>query len=211
MPRLDDLLAEGCPPLIAILRGIAPHEAGRLCEILIDAGIRIIEVPANSPGWLESIREMVAVAEGRALIGGGTILDAAQASSLSEAGGRLLVAPNCNPAVIARGLELGMDVMPGIFTPTEALAAIAAGARHLKLFPASSLPVGHLQAMAQVLSRECGIWAVGGVDQSNMAQWLAGGARGVAVGGSLFAPGLALEAIEERAVQLVGAVSDARL
>ena len=189
MPTIDELLAAGHPRVVAILRGIAPDEARAVGSALIEAGIKIIEVPANSPRWQESVAALVELAGDTALIGGGTITSPALARDLAEAGGKLLVAPNCDPKVIAEGLAHAMDVMPGIMTPTEALAATAAGARHLKLFPASSVPQGHLAAMLAVLPPTAGIWAVGGVDAGNAQSWLDAGARGIAAGSNLFRPG----------------------
>ncbi|OYX67438.1 MAG: 2-dehydro-3-deoxy-6-phosphogalactonate aldolase [Sphingomonadales bacterium 32-64-17] len=209
MPSLEDLLAAGHPPVVAILRGITPSEAVAVGTALIAAGIRIIEVPANSPGWLDSIAALADLAEGEALIGGGTITSTALAQDLAGAGGRLLVAPNCDPAVIAAGHDLGMDVMPGIMTPTEALAATTAGARHLKLFPASSMPQGHLAAMLAILPQGASVWAVGGVDTSNARSWLEAGARGIAAGSNLFRPGRDTGEIKSDAKALVASLQDA--
>ena len=209
MPSLEELLAAGHPPVVAILRGIVPSEAVAVGRALIAAGIRIIEVPANSPGWLDSIAALVDLAKEEALIGGGTITSSAPAQDLAGAGGKLLVAPNCDPAVIAAGLDLGMDVMPGVMTPTEALAATTAGARHLKLFPASSVPQGHLGAMLTVLPKNTAIWAVGGVDQSNARSWLEAGARGIAAGSNLFRPGRDAGEIESDAKALVASLRNA--
>lgn len=208
MPTIDDLLAAGHPPVVAILRGIAPNEARGVGSGMIEAGIRIIEVPANSPRWQESVAALVDLAGDTALIGGGTITSPALARDLAEAGGKLLVAPNCDPAVIAEGLAHGMDVMPGIMTPTEALTATAAGARHLKLFPASSVPQSHLAAMLAVLPSAVGMWAVGGVDASNAQSWLDAGARGIAAGSNLFRPGRDPALITQDAKTLLASLSE---
>lgn len=189
MTSLDELLESGAPPVVAILRGLRPEEALDVGAALLEAGIRAIEVPLNSPRPIESIALLADAFGDRALIGAGTVLDAAAVPQLAARGARLLVAPNCDAAVIGAGLAHGMDVLPGVLTPGEAFAAIAAGARRLKLFPASSLPPSHVKALAEVLPPSTGIWAVGGVNADNAARWLAAGAEGVAVGGCVYRPG----------------------
>lgn len=188
MPDLDELLATGTLPVIAILRGLDPEQALDIGAALVGAGIRAIEVPLNSPRPLESIAVLVRAFGDRALIGAGTVLDPAMVERLAAIGARLLVAPNCDPAVIRAGIAHRMDVLPGVLTPGEAFAAIAAGARRLKLFPASSVPLSHVKALKDVLPRSTGIWAVGGVDPANAAQWIEAGVEGVAVGSCVYRP-----------------------
>lgn len=202
---LNAELCSGAPAIVAILRGVRPDEAVDIARALVDAGIRIIEVPLNSPQPLVSI-ERIAVSVGeRALIGAGTVVSADAVDAVAGAGGRLIVAPNTDRAVIARALELGLDALPGVMTPTEAFAAIAAGAQHIKLFPGGSTGPLHLRAMREVLPVECNVWAVGGVSASNLAQWIGAGARGIGAGGSLYAPGSSADAVRARATELIAA------
>jgi 2-dehydro-3-deoxyphosphogalactonate aldolase len=209
MPGLDEILEQGAPPVIAILRGLTPEQALDTGAALIGAGIRAIEVPLNSPRPLESIALLAKAFGERALIGAGTVLDPAVVEALAAAGARLLVAPNCDPATISAGLARGMDVLPGVLTPGEALAAVAAGARRLKLFPASSVPLSHLKAVQEVLPQSTGIWAVGGVGPDNAAQWLQAGAQGVGVGSGVFRPDSAAKDVALRASQLCLALRSA--
>ena len=189
MPTMDDLLAMGTAPIVAILRGIRPDEAVAVATALVDAGVRMIEVPLNSPDPFTSITAMQHALGEQALIGAGTVLDVAGVDALAKTGARLLVTPNTMPAVIDRGCALGLQPMPGFLTPTEAFAAIAAGARRLKLFPASAMGPDYLKAIREVLPAGIGVWAVGGVTAGNARSWLAAGAEGVALGGALYRPG----------------------
>ncbi len=207
MPTIDRLLAEGAPPLVAILRGLVPGEAVEIAAALVEAGVRMIEVPLNSPDPFESIAAIQAEFGNIAAIGAGTVLDIPSVERLAALGARLMVTPNTAPDVIARGVALGLEVMPGFMTPSEAFAAIGAGARRLKLFPAGSLGPQHLKAIGEVLPREVGIWAVGGVSTANLADWFAAGAQGVAVGGSLFRPGDAPAEVARKAGDMISALN----
>jgi 2-dehydro-3-deoxyphosphogalactonate aldolase len=142
-----------------------------------------------------------------ALIGAGTVLDTASVDRLAASGARLLVTPNTDPYVIAAGVGHGLDVMPGFFTASEAFAAIGAGARRLKLFPASTQGTGYLRALLDVIPRSVGVWAVGGVSPDNAAAWLAAGAEGVAASGSLYRPGDTAFDVAPRAAAMVAAVT----
>lgn len=205
MLTVAEALRAGAPPIVAILRGIAPQAAASVATVLVEAGIRLIEVPLNSPEPLGSITRMVeAVGEGAAC-GAGTVLSAQAVDEVVGAGGRLIVTPNTNPQVIGRAVQLGFDVLPGVASPTEAFAAVAAGATRLKLFPAASLGVGYLKALREVLPPDVGVWAVGGTDAGTLASWLDGGAEGIGVGGALFRPGMSLGEIRRGASDLVGA------
>lgn len=206
MPRLDRLLARGAPRVIAILRGLLPGEAAVIGEALVEAGVRMIEVPLNSPDPFASIAVLQKEFGGEALIGAGTVLDRESAERLAGTGAGLLVAPNTDARVIARGVALGLDVLPGFFTPSEALAAVEAGARRLKLFPALSAGPGFLKAVDEVLPAEIGIWAVGGVDAANAREWLATGAEGVALGGALYRPGIEPAEVGRRTRDLLAAI-----
>jgi 2-dehydro-3-deoxyphosphogalactonate aldolase len=207
MPTIDHLLAQGVAPTIAILRGLKPGEAKLIGTALVEAGVSMIEVPLNSPDPFASIAILQAEFGSDALIGAGTVLDVASVDRLAETGAGLLVAPNTDARVIARGLEHGLEVMPGFFTPSEAIAAIEVGARKLKLFPASSVTPAYLKAVREVLPAEAAIWAVGGVDAANAREWLHAGAQGVALGGALYKPGFEPSEVGRRAQALVADLS----
>lgn len=203
---IDELLADGAPPVIAILRGVRPGEVVEIGAALIEAGIRMIEVPLNSPEPFESIAALQDSFGDRALIGAGTVLDTASADRLAGTGAKLLVAPNTAPEVIARGIERGLEVMPGFLTPSEAFVAVAAGARKLKLFPAFAHGAAYLKALKDVLPPEVGVWAVGGVDAGNVGDWRGAGAEGVALGGALYRPGRSAAEVRAGAEQIIAAL-----
>ncbi|MCH7627219.1 MAG: 2-dehydro-3-deoxy-6-phosphogalactonate aldolase [Proteobacteria bacterium] len=202
---IDDVLAAGAPPIVAILRGIETREAVAVAEALVDAGVKLIEVPFNSPDPAGSIAAMSQALGDRAAIGGGTVVSPALAETLAQAGGTFMVSPNVDPAVIARSLDLGMDVLPGFLTPTEAFAAIKAGATSLKLFPGSVLGSGYVKAIGEVLPRGTRVWAVGGVGPANVAEFRKAGVFGIGVGGSLYKPGDDAAMVGARARALVEA------
>ncbi len=207
---VDDLLASGTAPIVAILRGVAPDAVVAIGDALVEAGIRLIEVPFNSPDPTTSIRMLQNRLGDRAAIGGGTVLDVAAVEALAATGGTIMVTPNTNPAVIARGVELGLEPMPGFVTPSEAFQAIAAGARRLKLFPAVALGPAYLKAVREVLPKHVRVWAVGGTGADNLAEWLAAGVEGIGVGGALYKPGDGAVVVGERARALVAAWQAAR-
>ncbi len=182
-------------PLVAILRGLEPARAVEVARTLFDAGWRIVEVPLNRPGALEAIAAIARSAPADALVGGGTMLSSADVEAVHAAGGRLMVAPNMAPAVIAHARRLGMLTMPGVATPTEAFAALAAGAHALKLFPAEAIGPAGLKAFASVLPVGTGLWPVGGVAPASLAAWRAAGASGAGIGSQLFRPGQSLDEI----------------
>ncbi|MBA2936179.1 2-dehydro-3-deoxy-6-phosphogalactonate aldolase [Sphingomonas sp. CGMCC 1.13654] len=202
---IDDILAEGAPPVVAILRGVTPDTVVGIGEALVAAGIRLIEVPLNSPDPIEGIRRLVDAMGDRALCGAGTVLEPAMVDAVAGVGGRLLVTPNVNPAVIARGVELGMEPMPGFATPTEAFTAVAAGAKRLKLFPATGFGTGYLKAIREVLPVGIKAWAVGGTGAANIGEWLAAGCEGIGVGGALYKAGDDAGTVGARAKALVEA------
>lgn len=199
----DALLAE--LPLVAILRGVTPAKILGVAGALFDAGIRAIEVPLNSPEAFTSIESLAKEFGDRCLTGAGTVLNTADVDRVAAAGGKLLVTPNTNPAVIARGVEKGLTVMPGFYTPSEGFAALGAGARYLKLFPAVSGGTDHLKAMLAVLPKGQPVYAVGGVGAGNMQEWRRAGAAGFGLGSDLFKPDFSDEDIAARARACVAA------
>jgi len=202
---IDDILSDGAPPVVAILRGVQPDEVVMIGEALVAGGIRLIEVPLNSPDPITSIRLLVEAMGPRALCGAGTVLDPDRVDAVAEVGGKLLVTPNVNAAVIARGVALGMEPMPGFATPTEAFTAVAAGARRLKLFPASGFGTAYLKAIREVLPAGTRTWAVGGTGVANFGEWLAAGAEGIGVGGALYKAGDDAATVGARAKALLDA------
>ena len=202
---IDDLIAQSAPPIIAILRGVTPEEIGGIAEALVAAGIHMIEVPLNSPAPYETIENLVRTVGDVALCGAGTVLEPTMVDTVAAAGGRLIVTPNTQPAVIERAVELGLQVIPGFMTPTEAFTALRAGAKRLKLFPAHSLGASHLKAVREVLPGGTGLWAVGGVSLDNLDQWLEAGAEGVAVGATIYRRGDDARSVGSRAAELVTA------
>ena len=204
-PGTSQQWPEGILPLVAILRGIRPEEVLEVGAALNEAGIGAIEVPLNSPSPLESIARLAGKLGERCLCGAGTVLRAADVDAVLAAGGRLIVTPNTAPAVIARAVALGLTVMPGFATATEAFAALDAGARMLKLFPAASYGPAHLKALRDVLPREVATFAVGGVGASNLTPWRQAGCAGLGVGGDLYRPGHSPGEVHRRALALVAA------
>ncbi len=176
-------------PLVAILRGITPDEAVPVGQALVDAGWSLIEVPLNSPRPLDSIRALVQ-AFPQALVGAGTVLRADQVRAVAATGAGLIVSPHTQLDVLAEGLRLGLVCLPGVATPTEAFAALAAGAHGLKLFPAEWLPPAGLKAMRAVLPAGTQLLPVGGITSDNMAAYRAAGAAGFGIGSALYKPGM---------------------
>lgn len=193
-------------PLVAILRGVTPAEVVAIGEALVTAGISIIEVPLNSPDPFTSITRLAAALCRRAVVGAGTVLEEGQVRALVEAGGQLLVAPGTDPAVIAAGARAGLAVAPGFFTPSEAFAAIGAGAHALKYFPAEGGSPAMLKAMTAVLPAHVPLLAVGGVTPHNLGEWRAAGAAGFGLGGALYRPGDDSAAVAARAAAFVSAL-----
>jgi 2-dehydro-3-deoxyphosphogalactonate aldolase len=196
--------------LVAILRGVIPERVVGIGDVLYAAGFRMIEVPLNSPDPFASIAALAACNRPDWIVGAGTVLTVADVQRTQAAGGRLVVAPNCDPEVIRSAVQLGMQVMPGFATATEAFQAIQAGARDLKLFPASTYGPRHLQALRAVLPTSVRVLPVGGIGVGDIAAWLTAGAAGFGLGSELFRPEYELEEIAQRAADLVRAVSEAR-
>jgi 2-dehydro-3-deoxyphosphogalactonate aldolase len=191
-------------PLIAILRGLTPAEAPAIGQALVASGFAIVEVPLNSPDPLESIATLVAQFP-QALIGAGTVLNAQQVNDVHAAGGRLIVSPNFNPAVVVQALSLNMVVLPGVATPTEAFAALDAGAHGLKLFPAEMISPATVKAMRAVLPPNAALMPVGGITPDNMAGYRAAGASGFGLGSALYAPGRSVDQVHAAAQKFVQA------
>jgi 2-dehydro-3-deoxyphosphogalactonate aldolase len=196
--------AMGQLPLIAILRGLTPAEAPAIGQALVDKGFAIIEVPLNSPEPLHSIATLTRLFP-HTLIGAGTVLNAQQVQDVHAAGGRLVVAPNFNPAVVAQALALNMVVLPGVATPTEAFAALDAGAHGLKLFPAEMVSPVTVKALRAVLPKDAALMPVGGITPDNMAAYRTAGASGFGLGSALYAPGRSAEQVRLAAQNFVNA------
>jgi 2-dehydro-3-deoxyphosphogalactonate aldolase len=195
--------------LVAILRGITSQEAEPVCEALIEAGWRIIEVPLNSPEPLKSIEALVKRFGDRALIGAGTVLTQAQVADVAATGAKLIVSPNANVDVIKASRDKGMVSLPGVATPTEAFAAIQAGATGIKAFPAEGIPPQTIKAWKAVLPKDVPVLAVGGITPENMRPYLDAGTAGFGIGGSLYKPGMDVAAVAEKARQFIEALRKA--
>ena len=191
--------------IIAILRGVTAGEVVEVAETLLEAGVKVVEVPLNSPDPFASIGKLAKAFAGRMVVGAGTVLSLQDVNLLKDSGGTISVSPDCNPEVIARALTLGLDPLPGVFTPTEAFTAIRAGSQHLKLFPAEAASPTTVKAWRAVLPKHIQVHVVGGVTLSNMAEWLACGVSGFGIGYSLYKPGMSLSAVSESAATLVAA------
>jgi 2-dehydro-3-deoxyphosphogalactonate aldolase len=192
-------------PLVAILRGLDVAQAKPVGLALYAAGFRTLEVPLNRPSALECIAQLVQALPEDALVGGGTMLSIADVDAVHAAGGRLMVSPNCNVSVIAHAAGLGLLCAPGVATPTEAFAALDAGAHALKLFPSEMVGHGGLKALKSVLPLATDFWPVGGITPESMAAWVAAGATGFGIGSQLYAPGTAADVVEQRARAYVAA------
>ncbi len=198
--------AQACP-LVAILRGLSAHDAEAIGGALVDAGFRIIEVPLNSPDPLDSIARLARRFGDQALVGAGTVTRVSEVASIAEAGGRLIVSPNCNPAVIRATVAAGLVSAPGFFSPTEAFAAAEAGAHALKLFPAEAASPAVLKAQRAVLPPNLPILVVGGITPDTMGPWLDAGATGFGLGSALYTPGLPTSEVARRARAFVSALA----
>lgn len=185
--------------LVAIIRGVKPDEAEAIGQAIFDAGIRIIEVPLNSPDPLTSIERLAARFGHAALIGAGTVLNPRDVEQVKVAGGRLIVSPNTDPDVIRATVEAGMVSSPGFFTPSEAFEAIGAGAHALKFFPAEGGSPAVIKAQRAVLPADMPLLVVGGVQPDTMQPWLDAGASGFGLGSGLYAPGRSADETAARA------------
>lgn len=204
LTRFDAAFA-ACP-LVAILRGVQPHEVEAIGDALVDAGFTMIEVPLNSPDPFASIERLARRFGDRTVVGAGTVLTVEDVLRVEATGGTLIIAPNANLSVISAAAERGMVAMPGIATPTEAFAALAAGAAALKLFPAEAASPKVLKAMRAVLPKDVRMLPVGGITPDAMAVWREAGAAGFGLGSALYAPGMTAADVGERARAFVAAL-----
>ena len=196
-------------PLIAILRGIKPEEAVSIGSVLIETKFEIIEVPLNSPVPFASIEKLARTSGEAALIGAGTVLRVEDVDAVSDAGGRLIVMPHADEAIVRRAKDKNLACIPGFATPTEAFRVITAGADALKLFPAEGSSPSVLKSMRAVLPRDLPLIPVGGIDERSFASWLAAGAAGFGIGSALYRPGTSADTLRTRARDLFAALSQA--
>nr|WP_086489902.1 2-dehydro-3-deoxy-6-phosphogalactonate aldolase [Novosphingobium panipatense] len=186
-------------PLVAILRGIRPDEIEAAADVLVEAGFRLIEVPLNSPDPLASIEKLASRVGDSAIVGAGTVLTTTQVAQVEDAGGAMIVSPNTDLAVITESAKRGLVSLPGYFTPSEAFAALAAGASGLKLFPAEAASPAVVKAQRAVLPKDVPLLAVGGIAPDNMAPWRQAGADGFGLGSALYKAGLTTQKIAANA------------
>lgn len=197
-------------PLLAILRGIEPEAAVEIAAPLVEIGFDTIEIPLNSPRPLVSIERLAEAFGDQVLIGAGTVLTADEVDACRIAGSQVIVSPNMQPMVIERAAQAGLQAIPGVMTPTECFAALAAGATALKLFPASLITPGGLAAMRAVLPPATKVFAVGGVAPPSFRDWLAAGVHGFGIGTALYQPGMRPAEVATRAWRIVDAFEAAR-
>lgn len=197
-------------PLIAILRGLQPAQAIEVGQVLVDAGFGVIEVPLNSPQPLQSIERLAHAFGDRAIIGAGTVLKSADVGKVARAGGRLIVMPHADSNLIRQADHLGLFCVPGVATPTEAFAALEAGADALKMFPAEALPPPVLKAWRAVLRLPIKLLPVGGIAPESMAAYLEAGASGFGLGSALFKPDLSLATLAAQAADFVDTLANLR-
>lgn len=205
MPNLTRFNAEFAKlPLVAILRGVEPQEAVAVGQALVQSGITLLEVPLNSPQPLQSIA-LLRQAFPQAIVGAGTVLTTTQVAEVHAAGGQMVVSPNFDAAVVRTSCRLGLVSLPGILTPTEAFAALAAGAHGLKIFPAELASPAFVKALLAVLPAGTRLLPVGGISAAKLPAWRAAGAAGFGMGSSLFKPGKTAALVAEDALALVAA------
>jgi 2-dehydro-3-deoxyphosphogalactonate aldolase len=195
--------------LVAILRGITPDEADSIAAVIVEAGFGAIEVPLNSPEPLASIARIARRFSGRILVGAGTVLEPREVDDVAEAGARLVLAPNADPAVIERAVKLKLVAVPGVATVTEAFEALKAGASGLKLFPGEAIPPEVVRAWRSVLPKAIRLLPVGGVTPERIAPYRRAGADGFGIGSALYKPGATPEGVAHAARAFVKAWNEA--
>ena len=205
---LDDALA--ALPFIAILRGLEPSEALDVATVLRDAGFRILEVPLNSPSPVDSIGKIAARFGNDMLVGAGTVLDRKSVDTVASAGGRLIVSPNFNAEVVGATKRRGLLSIPGVATPSEAFAALDAGADAIKLFPAEMIAPTVVRSMRAVLPREAKLVPVGGIAPDNIAAYRRAGATAFGIGSALFKPGKSAAEVAQAAETFARVVKGAQ-
>lgn len=193
-------------PLIAILRGVTPAKVVSIGEAVLDAGFTLIEVPLNSPDPLDSVARLAQAFAGRAVVGAGTVLEEQEVEAVEAAGGTMIISPNASIDVIVRTARAGLVSLPGVATPSEAFAALRAGATALKLFPAEGASPAVLKAMRAVLPASVRVFPVGGITPDNLSGWLEAGAAGFGLGSALYTPGLTPEQVSIRARKFIAAL-----
>jgi 2-dehydro-3-deoxyphosphogalactonate aldolase len=193
------------PPLVAILRGLQPERAAEVADVLFDAGWRLLEVPLNRPGALQCIETIARRLPEGAIVGAGTVQTVGEVEQVARAGGRLIVSPHTDAEVIARSRALGLYSVPGVFTASEAFAALRAGAHALKLFPAEAMSPAGLRALLSVLPAATQMWPVGGIEPADLGRWRAHGAGGFGIGSALFKPEYPTAEIARRAQAFIQA------
>lgn len=194
-------------PLVAILRGVKPEEAVAIGLALERQGIAIVEVPLNSPRPMESIALLAREFGERLLIGAGTVMTPVQVAEIAAAGGKLIVTPHADAAIVRAAKQHGLIAVPGFFTPAEAFAMLAAGADALKLFPSEAASPAMLQALRAVLPSGTAVLPVGGIDAANIPAWRAAGAAGFGIGSAIYKPGDSPETVSAKAHALVAALT----
>lgn len=192
---------------VAILRHITKEEVIGVAETLAGAGIDIVEVTLNTQGALSMIETLAGRDLGGTMVGAGTVIAPEQVASVADAGGQIVISPDCRPPVITATISRGLISLPGCLTPSEAFAALEAGANGLKIFPCEMVPPAAMRAMKAILPPHVPLFAVGGISAGNAADYLAAGAQGLGVGSSLYRPGKTLDAIARDAAALVTAVT----
>jgi 2-dehydro-3-deoxyphosphogalactonate aldolase len=191
--------------IVAILRGITTDEVPAVGAALVDAGVTIAEIPLNSPNPFASIQAIARAFSGKLVVGAGTVLSVPDVNLLKAHGGQISVSPDCNPDVIARAIELGLTPLPGVFTPTEAFAAVRAGAKHLKLFPAEAASPATIKAWRAVVPKDIKIMAVGGITPQSMRSWIEAGCDGFGIGSNIYKPGKSAADVNRSAEEFVAA------
>lgn len=195
------------PAIIAIIRGVIPNEAADVAQAMYEGGIKIIEVPLNSPEAFISIKNIVDALGDKMLVGAGTVLSVEDVQKVNDSGGKIIVSPNMNPNIIQATKELNMLSCPGIMTVTEAVQAIENGADLLKVFPADVVGMGFIKATKVILPKQVPMLAVNGVNSSNIKQWLKAKADGFGLGSAIYSPGMALDEITQKCKVIVSAIS----
>ncbi|MEL6830227.1 MAG: 2-dehydro-3-deoxy-6-phosphogalactonate aldolase [Pseudomonadota bacterium] len=202
--QFEEALSE-CP-IIAILRGVTPAEVLDISDALFRAGIRIVEVPMNSPEPLESIKSLVAAMGERLVVGAGTVIEPRMVNAIGDAGGQIIVSPNTDQLVLARSHVLNLVPIPGVLTPTDIFKAANQGAEYLKLFPADQVGTSFVRAVRPTMPESLKLLAVGGVSAATAPDWLAAGTVGLGCGGSLYRPGDSADQVFRRASEIVEAI-----